>query len=168
MVLFFMISGYLFVIGLSIILNYLFELFSITKITSFLSPTEDTTFNKIGIVIIPNILWSLIEVVLLGNNFYFILGFILNIFVSLCLMYVVKYGYKLISKYDSNITNVVAIIFSCFFGFLCNYLCLMIGVNKEINPWFSVLGIIILITIYVLIRLFPPKTEFFKGKFIEK
>ena len=42
MVLFFMISGYLFVIGLSVILTYLFELFSINKITKFLSPTEDT------------------------------------------------------------------------------------------------------------------------------
>ncbi len=168
MVLFFMISGYLFVIGLSVIFNYLFELFSITKFTSFLSPTEDTIFNKIGIVIIPNILWSLIEIVLLGSNRYFILGFLLNIFVSLCLMYVIKYGYMLISKYESNITNVVAIVFSCFFGFLCNYLCLMIGINKEINPWFSVLGIVIFAVIYILIRFFPPKTQFFRGKFIEK
>ena len=90
---FFMISGYLFVVGLSVILNYLFELFSINKITKFLCPLEDTIFNKIGIIIIPNILWALIEIIILGSNFYFLMGFILNIFVSLCIMYVIKYGY---------------------------------------------------------------------------
>ncbi len=168
MVLFFMISGYLFVVGLSVILTYLFELFSINKVTKFLSPTEDTVFNKIGIVIIPNILWALIEIALLGNNRYFMLGFILNIFISSCLMYVVKYGYSLISNYESNIVNVVAIFFACFFGFLCNYLCLMIGVDKEINPLYSILCLLIFISIYVIIRIFPPKNEFFRGKFIEK
>ena len=92
---FFMISGYFFVVGASVILQYLFEIFSINIVTKFLSPTEDTIFNKIGIIMIPNILWALIEIVLLGNNYYFILGFLLNIFVSLCLMYVVRYGYTL-------------------------------------------------------------------------
>ena len=114
---FFMISGYFFVVGASVILQYLFEIFSINIVTKFLSPTEDTIFNKIGIIMIPNILWALIEIVLLGNNYYFILGFLLNIFVSLCLMYVVRYGYTLISKYDSNIVNVVSIFFACFFVF---------------------------------------------------
>ena len=37
-----MISGYFFVICSSVILNYLFELFSINKVTKFLSPLEDT------------------------------------------------------------------------------------------------------------------------------
>lgn len=164
---FFMISGYFFVVGASVILQYLFEIFSINIVTKFLSPTEDTIFNKIGIIMIPNILWALIEIVLLGNNYYFILGFLLNIFVSLCLMYVVRYGYTLISKYDSNIVNVVSIFFACFFGFLCNYLCLMIGVNRNINPLYSILGLLIFIIIYVLIRLFPPKSKFFRGKFMD-
>lgn len=163
MYLFFMISGYLFVVGLSIILNYLFELFSINKVTKFLSPLEDTIFNNIGIVIIPNILWALIELPILGNKLFFIVGFILNIFISLCVMYVIKYGYTLISNNESNIVNVVAIFFSCFFGFSSNYICLLIGVNKEINPIYSVGFMICFIVFYLLIRFFPPKSEFFRG-----
>ena len=165
MYLFFIISGYLFVVGASIILNYIYELFPITKITKFLSPLDDTVFNKIGIIIIPNIIWALIEIIILGNNILFILGFILNVFVSLCMMYVIKYGYYLIANTEKNIVNIIAISFSSFFGFFCNYICLLIGVNKtEINIIYSLLALLILIAFYIIIRIFPPNSEFFRGK----
>lgn len=163
MYLFFMISGYLFVVGLSLILSYIFEIFSINKLTTFLSPLEKTTFNRISIVIIPNMLWALIEIVILGSNKLFILGFILNLFISMCVMYVIKFGYDLIANRESNIVNIVAIFFSCFFGFFCNYICLLIGVNKVINPLYSIIGILVCIGIYLIIKFFPPKSEFFRG-----
>lgn len=166
--LFFMVSGYLFVVGFSVVLNYLFELFPITKITKFLSPTEETVFNKISIVTVPNIIWALIECIILGNNSYFVFGFLLNVFISLCVMYVIKFGYDLIAPKESNVVNVIAIFFSCFFGFFCNYICLLIGVNKQINGLLSLLGILAFVAIYMLIRLFPPKTEFFRGEIIKK
>lgn len=166
MYLFFMISGYFFVVGLSIILNYLYEIFPINKVTKFLKPLEDSIFNQIGIVIIPNILWSFIEVILLGKNYYFVLGFLLNIFVSLCIMYVIKYGYKLISDNNNNIVNIIAILFASFFGFFCNYICLLIGVNKNINILYSIMGIIITTAFYVFIRFYPPNSDFFKGNSI--
>ena len=162
MYLFFMVTGFLFVVGFSVVLNFLYEIFSINRFTEFLSPTTNTVFNKISIVIIPNILWSLIELVLLGNNYYFVLGFLLNIIVSLCVMYVIKYGYKLVVNTDSNIVNIVAIFVSCFFGFVINYLCLLIGVSRDINPLYSILGVIIFIILFVLIKLFPPKSDFFR------
>ena len=98
MYLFFMISGFLFVVGFSIILNFLYELFPINKLTKFLSPTENSIFNKITISIVPNIIWALIEILILGSNCYFVLGFILNIFINMCVMYVICYGYKIISN----------------------------------------------------------------------
>ena len=163
MYLFFMISGYLFVVGLSIILNYLFELFPINKVTKFLSPLEKTIFNNISISVIPNTLWALIEIVILGTNKYFLIGFLLNIFVSLCVMYVIKYGYTLITNKENNIVNIIAIFFSCFFGFVCNYICLLIGTSTEINALYSIIGMLVFIAFYVLIKLFPPKSEFFRG-----
>lgn len=163
MYLFFMISGFLFVIGISILLNYLYDLFSINKFTEFLSPTENTVFNKIGIVIIPNILWGLIEIILLGSNYYFILGFLLNIFVSMCIIYVVKFGYKLIVNKENNTVNIIAILCGTFFGFVINYLCLLIGINLNGKLIYSVIGICLFIVFYVFIRLFPPKSDFFRG-----
>ena len=168
MYLFFMICGFLFVIASSTVLNYLFEIYPINKITSFLNPTKKTVFNSISISIIPNTVWALIEMILLGNYYYFIIGFLLNIFVTLCITYVIKYGYSLISDKDSNIVSIVAIVCSAFFGFVCNYLCLLIGIERNINPLYSVLGILIWIAFYILIRLFPPKSEFFRETTIEQ
>lgn len=163
MYLFFMISGYFFVVGFSLILSYLFELFPITKLTKFLSPLEKTTFNRINISVIPSILWALIEMIILGSNKFFILGFLLNIFINMCVMYVIKFGYDLISNKESNVVNIISIFFATFFGFFCNYICLLIGVNSEINPMISFLGLLVIIGIYLIIRFFPPKSEFFRG-----
>lgn len=162
MYLFLMITGFLFIIGLSILFNYLYELFPINKITNFLSPRENTTFNKIGISIIPIILWSLIEIPLLSTNYYFILGIILNIIINMSVVYVIKYGYNLINKKENNIVNIISIISGTFFGLTVNYLSLLIGITKKINQMYSVIGILILITIYILIKLFPPKSNFFR------
>ena len=168
MYLFFMISGYLFVVGLSIVFDHLFELFPITNLTKFLSPIEESTFNKISIVIIPNIIWALIELIILGTNKLFIVGLLLNIFISICVMYVIKFGYDLIAHKESPVVNVIAILFSCFFGFFCNYICLAIGTNKQINPFLSVLGVLLLFGLYTIIRIRPPKSEFFRGTNITK
>lgn len=164
MYLFFMISGLLFVIGLSTLLKFIYEIFPINKITNFLSPTEESIFNNIGIIIIPSILWALIESSLLGNNYYFLLGFILNIFVSMATIYVIEYGYRLIINKNKNnyIINIISIITGSIFGFSVNYLCLLIGISKDIKMYYSVIGILLFIIIYVLIKLFLPKSKVFK------
>ena len=158
-----MISGFLFVVGASIVLSYLFLLFPINKLTTFLNPTGEAIYNKITITIIPLIIWSLIEFIVLGGNRYFVLGFLLNVFLNLSIMYVIKYGYLLINSKGSSFIDIVAIFISVFFGFLCNYLCLMVAGDKTIHILISLLGMILFIFIFVFIRLNPPKHEFFRG-----
>lgn len=163
MYLYFMICGFLFVMGSSIVLTYLFELVSINSFTKFLSPIEDTPFNRISISVISNLIWAFIEIGLLGSNKLFVLGFILNIFITLSTMYVIKYGYELVSNKESDVLKVVSIVISCLLGFICNYLCLLIGINKNIPTIASFLIILGFTAVYIIIRLYPPKSEFFKG-----
>lgn len=162
MYLFFMITGFLFVICLSILINYIYEIFSINKITKFLSPTENTIFNKIGITIIPSIIWSLIEIPMLGTNYYFLLGFILNIIISMSVIYVIKYGYNLINKNENNIVKIISIIGGTFFGFTVNYLSLLIGIQRDSKLTTSLIGILLFTAFYILIKIFPPKSNFFR------
>lgn len=162
MYLFFMITGFLFVTGLSILINYIYEIFSINKITKFLSPTENTIFNKIGITIIPSIIWSLIEIPMLGTNYYFLLGFILNIIISMSVIYVIKYGYNLINKNENNIVKIISIIGGTFFGFTVNYLSLLIGIQRDSKLTTSLIGILLFTVFYILIKIFPPKSNFFR------
>ena len=77
-------------------------------------------------------------------------------------IYVVKYGYNLINKKESNIVNIISIITGTFFGFTVNYLSLLIGVNRETNLITTLIGILIIIVFYILIKIFPPKSNFFR------
>lgn len=163
MYLFFMISGFLFIIGSSILLNYIYDIFSINKITNFLKPRENTIFNKIGLTIIPNIIWALIEIPIIGKNYYFIIGFLLNIFISSAVIYVIRYGYNLINKNEHNIVIIISILCGTFFGLVVNYLCLLIGKTKNTNIIYSLIEISIFILIYILVKIFPPKSNFFRG-----
>lgn len=161
MILYLTIIGIFFIIGSSIILNYIYSIFQINKITSFLNPTEDTIFNNISISFIPILIWSLIELPLLGNNYYFILGLILNIFITLAVSYIIKYGYTLISNKENNIVDILAIFTSVFFGSTINYICLLIGKTTEMK--ISIVGTLIIIAFYIFIKVFPPNSEFFRG-----
>ena len=162
MYLFFMVTGSLFVIGMSLLLNYIYELFPVNKITKFLSPMENTIFNKIGITIIPNLLWCAIELSMLGTNYYFILGFCLNVFISMSVIYVIKYGYNLINKKENNIIKIISIIVGTFFGFTVNYLSLLIGISRETKLTNSLIGLLIFTIFYIIIKIHPPKSEFFQ------
>ncbi len=161
MYIFFMVAGFIFTIGLSIVLNYLYSIFSINKITKFLHPTDETIFNQISIPIIPIILWSFIELPILGNNNFFLVGLVLNIFLTSSIMYIIKYGYKLISPKESNIVSIIAILVSTFFGFIINYLSLLIGKDGDLLN--SIIGLLVITAFYIVIKIFPPKSEFFRG-----
>ena len=161
MYIFFMVAGFIFTIGLSIVLNYLYSIFSINKITKFLHPTDETIFNQISIPIIPIILWSFIELPILGNNNFFLVGLVLNIFLTSSIMYIIKYGYKLISPKESNIVSIIAILVSTFFGFIINYLSLLIGKDGDLLN--SIIGLFVITVFYIIIKIFPPKSEFFRG-----
>ena len=163
MYLYLIICGFLFVTASSIVLTYLFEMFSINGFTKFLNPLENSTFNRIGISVMPNIIWAFIEAIVVSSNKFFIVGFFLNLFITLSISYVIKYGYELINSEEGDILKISAIIFSVFFGFICNYLCLLIGVNKYINPFATILILIAFTAIYLIVRFYPPKIEFFRG-----
>lgn len=159
------IFGLVFTIGLSILINYIYSIYSINKITKFIKPTEDTTFNNISVSFIPIVLWALIELPLLANNKYFSLGLALNLFITMAVSYIIKYGYTLISNKESEIVNIIAICTSLIFGYIINYICLLIGKTSSIVH--SIIGIICIIGIYLLVKTLPPKSEFFRGNQIK-
>lgn len=163
MYLFFMISGFLFVSMASILFSFIYELFEVNEITSFIRPTNNSVYNNITISIIPLIIWTLIEMIVLSDNRLFALGFILNAFLNMSIIYVIRYGYKIITNKTSPIVDIISIIIAVLFGFLCNYLCLKVGAPYTINPLITIIIVAIFITVFVLIRKHPPKYEFFSG-----
>ena len=80
---------------------------------------------------------------------------------TLSVSYIIKYGYSLISKKENDIVNIISIFVSTFFGFVINYICLLLG--KNINIEISLIGVLITTALYIIIKIFPPKSEFFRG-----
>lgn len=160
MYLFFTLFGLIFVIGMSIVLNYIYTVFSINKITKFLNPTENSIFNKVSICLIPILIWSFIEVPILGDNFYFIIGLVLNIFLNCSMTYIIKFGYSMISEDENEIVNIISIIVASIYGYVINYICLLIG--REGNLTSSIIGLLVITVFYVIIKINPPKSDFFK------
>lgn len=163
MYLFFMIAGFIFTVLSSIIILQTYNIFSITKLTKFIYPTKDTIFNNIGTSIIPILLWGYIEIAILSTNSYFLIGLCLNIFLNCAISYIIIYGYSLISNKENTTIQIVSLIAANFFGYSINYLSLLIGGSIS-NLLINIIGILAITVFYIIIKIYPPKSEFFRGK----
>ena len=161
MILFFMIFGFLFALGSSIVLRFIYNIFPINKVTHFLSPTEDTVWARVGISVIPILIWSFIELPLLGGNDKFLIGILTNIFVTCSVSYIVHYTYILICKGESKFIDILSIVLSLLVGYMVNYITLLVG--KETELLYSLIGLGVVCLFFVFIKIFPPNSYFFKG-----
>lgn len=161
MYLFFMVTGYIFTVLSSILILQTYNIFSINKLTKFIYPPKETIFNKIGVSLIPILLWSLIEIAILGTNSYFMLGICLNIFLNCSISYIIIYGYFLISSKETPLVQLVSILIANFFGYAINYISLLIGGTTSML--YNIIAIVVFIIVYTIIKLYPPKNEFFRG-----
>lgn len=157
MYLFFTICGFLFVTISSIIINYIYDIFPINKITIFLKPLGKNFFNQINITIIPILLWSYIELPMLVTNKYFFLSILLNSFVSCIIIYIIKNSSYLINKKTENTIDSIAIIFATLFGQLIQYLILLIGTNSLKNAILQMIFLILYSVLIIVLRINPIK-----------
>ena len=95
---FFTIFGFFFICICSIIMNYIYDLFPINRLTMLLKPTFQSTWAEISATTLPIILWSFIELPVFGSNSNFLLAVVCNLFVSWSVLYVIRYGAKLFKK----------------------------------------------------------------------
>lgn len=129
MYLFFTVCGFLFVAISSIIINYIYDIFPINKVTVFLKPLDRASINKFNITLIPILLWSYIELPMLITNKYFVVSVLANSFISCVVMYIIKNSSYLINRKTENVTEGIAIVIATVFGQLIGYLFLLMGAD---------------------------------------
>lgn len=164
MYIFFTIFGFLFVSISSTFLNYIYDIFSINKITNFLVPIDNKSiWNKINITVLPVIIWSMIELPVLGDNGNFVIGVIMNIVISCAIIYEIKYSALVFFNKEGNFINLMAIYAATMLGQVMQFMILKMKPFFNGNYLISIIAMLVILLIYVLIRLYPPKTIFFKG-----
>lgn len=129
MYLFFTVCGFLFVAISSIIINYIYDIFPINKVTVFLKPLDRASINKFNITLIPILLRSYIELPMLITNKYFVVSVLANSFISCVVMYIIKNSSYLINRKTENVTEGIAIVIATVFGQLIGYLFLLMGAD---------------------------------------
>ncbi len=172
MYVFFTIFGFLFIVISSILINYIYKIFSINKITNYLYPTDGKSIiNEINITVLPIIIWGFIELPILGSNDNFILSILLNILVSCSIIYEIKYGFYLILKKESKFIDVISIIIATILGQSVSYMIL------KSNPFIkldnieyiiSIVGMIFILILHSLIVLKIPNVKKQKEQYEEK
>ena len=160
---FFTIVGFIFITIAATFINYIYDVFSINKFTNFIKKTDNKSiWNDINITIVPILVWSLIELPLLGENIYFLLSVILNIFISCSLIYEIRYGAKVFFNRENNVINLISIYIATLFGQVISYMILNINVLSKNGLSLSIIGMIILLVSFYVIQVKPPKNSFFR------
>ncbi len=163
MYLFFTLFGFLFVFLFSVGIYFIYEVFSINKVTNFLNPTLDTTWNKINITVIPILIWGYIELPILGSNNYFLSALILNSCVSSSVMYVIRYGNLIFNDSSNKFVDIMSIFVGTILGQIISYIVLLIGLGSHNGIWISIIGILLYTGFIFMLKVYPPKSEFFRG-----
>lgn len=161
MYLYLTILGILFITLSSIIINLLDVIFPSNKISYYLNPNKKTAFNRTSITILPIIIWNFISIPILGINKLFLVSLITNIFVSCCIMYVIKYTMIIIFKKENSIVDIISIIISTIFGSITSYIILLINTSTQNYMKYSATGLVIILVLYLIIKKYNPKSDFF-------
>ena len=162
MYVFFTVAGAVFIALFATITNFIYDLFPINKITNFFKPRNDGIWSNINSTMLPIILWGFIEVSVIGDKSLFFLAIILNVFVSSAVIYIIKYTIFVIFKVQNNIINLFSIYFATLIGQTLVYMLLIISKTTK-NLYISIIGLGAFLLFYLMLTLFPPKTEFFIG-----
>lgn len=164
MYIFFMIFGLLFISISATFINYIYDIFSINKLTNFLSPIDNKSiWNKINITILPILIWSIIEIPVVGDNGNFIFSVIVNIIISSAIIYEIKYSAMVFFNKENNTINLISIYAATILGQTVQFMIL------KMKPFFygsyitTIISILLLLAFYIFITMKPPKTVFFRG-----
>jgi len=160
---FFTIFGFLFIVIASILINYIYNVFSINKVTNYFYPTNGrNVLNEINITVLPIIVWGFVELPVLSDNSNFILSVILNILVACAIMYEIKYGIYVLLKKENKFVDIISIIVATTFGQLVSYMILKSNPIIDfgnISYIISIIGIILLLGIHSTLILKTPLSK---------
>lgn len=161
MYLYLTILGFLFIVLSSIVINFLDVIFPKNKVSYFLSPIKKTTFNRVNTTVLSIIIWNFITIPIMGSNKLFLISILANIFVSCCVMYIIKYTMIVTFKIENYVIDIFSIVISTVFGSMTAYIVLLINNSYDNYMKFSLIGLVIILFGYLLIKKYPPKSDFF-------
>lgn len=161
--LFFTLFGAIFICSFVTGTYYIYEAFSMNRITNLLHPLNRGTWCKINHAVLPILIWGTIELPILGTHQNFIISILLSVFLTCATMYIFIIGESILFKKETKIVQLASRYLGVILSQIICYLLFTIPATKEVSIFLSIGTIVLLTIIYVVTVLYPPKTSFFNG-----
>ena len=164
----FLIISIIVISALGTLFHFLYDISSHNKIMGLFSAVNESTWEHIKIALTPTLLWSIVDGYLFGSNpNYFIAKFI-SILIIIVLIPVLFYGYKIFTKKDLFILNILIFYISIIASQYAFYYIINMNEINFIFRYLSCIGIFILFGGYMIHTLMPAKNLIFKDPITSK
>ncbi len=158
----FEILGFLFIGSCALLFHYVDEVFKPNKFTDLFSINNDSVWENLKVIVLPIIFWSFIELPYLKNNDNILIAKLLQIFVSIALLFIIYYSSQVLLKRKTPLLKGIAIYVSALISSLVSYMILSINTIFEV-PLLITIGVFgFIIVVYCLLTTYPPKINFFR------
>ena len=153
--------GFVFVCTFGSLTHFLYDWSDKNVLAGILFPTNESTWEHLKMAILPMLVYFIC-----ANNFLksknYLFAMFICILTPIILIPSIFYSYTAISAKPILIVDILTFFISVFLGFLFAFLILKQTESFPMLKVFSMIGIIVIITCYLLFTIFPPKCLLFQ------
>lgn len=162
MITYFCLVGFIVIGAFCLYLRYAYELTNHNKYISIFSSINNSIWEHIKIIIYPTLIWSIIELPILGSNGNFIFAIILNVFVSCSFVYVFHLVNNLVFEKPNDYFEIIGYTIAIAIGQFVSFLVLSITSIISLPVYISIIFIVICTIICFLLHIYIPQNYFFQ------
>lgn len=151
--------GFIFIVILGTLAHFIYDWSNHNKYLALLVAVNESVWEHMKLVVLPSLLWLLIEIPFIGSNSNFMIAKCVSLLTMLIFIPCAFYCYKAIFKKDSLLFDIIEFIVAIGLGQYLSYLILNINVLPKPLTFISLL-IYIFIDGYFLIATLIPGDSF--------
>lgn len=148
---------YLFILILGILCHYFYKWSKYNYIIGLICPSNESVWEHIKLIIVPSLLWMGIFFNKTTNNY--VISHLLGIVGGSIFIILFYYAYTFVLKKDCFVLDIVSFIIGVFLKVYISYKVLKSSYIFDNN---ITMILLILILLYPLLTIFPPKLNLFK------
>ncbi len=151
-----LIKSFIIISIMGVLFHYFYDLFNQNKFIGLIFPHNESVFEHLKLVLVPNLIYYSFIKKEDKNSFY--LGLLVSIVLSMSLIIVLYYFFKLF--FESIIIDISIYFVSIFVGQILFYY--ISRKDIEFNYRYSFNAILLLVILFIILQIYTPNKAFFR------
>ena len=161
------IIGFIFVSVLGTLFHFAYDFFNSNFIVGIFTPTNESTFEHLKLLLYPYLLYSIIEYFILRKNYFayidnFVCAKTLGLIAGLISIVVLFYTYTGVLGYNVDFINIAIFFIAVFISFFVSYKSVYKIEKQDNNCQLCLLIVGIIIILFIIFSLKPLDIGLFK------